>query len=104
MRRKHAALGENIRIRLHTRTFQSGIRIALLAFAAIAVVIGINLAVSALPENLSKWDTTPSALIPFRRKRKACWRLLRKRSPLPALLRPGSRMPRFRKCLTGMPA
>ena len=62
MRHKHTRLGEKIRVRLHTRTFHSGIRIALLAFSAVAVITGINLAVSALPEDLSKWDTTPSAL------------------------------------------
>ncbi len=47
---------------LRTRAFRSGSFIALLAFAAIAAAVGINLAVSALPESISKLDTTPNAL------------------------------------------
>ena len=48
--------------RLHTRSFHSGIWIVLLAFIAIVLAVGVNLAVAALPEDITKVDTTPNAL------------------------------------------
>ena len=53
---------QRIRERLRTRAFHSGIVLALLAFAAVALTVLINLAVSSLPESFTKHDTTPNAL------------------------------------------
>lgn len=59
---KKQSLAQRAKERLHTRAFRSGIVLALLALAATALAVGVNLAVSALPEDVTKRDTTPNAL------------------------------------------
>lgn len=61
-RNPKTGLWQKIKERFHTRAFRSGIFITLLIFGAVALCVGINLAVSALPEDLTKIDTTPTAL------------------------------------------
>ena len=62
VREKNKSLAQRAKERLHTRAFRSGIVLALLALAATALAVGLNLAVSALPEDVTKRDTTPNAL------------------------------------------
>ena len=62
VQREKNNLLQNTKERLHTRAFRSGIWIALLAFIAIVLAVGVNLAVAALPEDITKVDTTPNAL------------------------------------------
>lgn len=62
-RNPKTGLWQKIKERFHTRAFRSGIFITLLIFGAVALCVGINLAVSALPEDLTKIDTTPTATL-----------------------------------------